>query len=41
VAVRKLLDAGSVLCGATNVPFQLLDCQAFNEMYGTSNNSWD
>jgi amidase len=41
VAVRKLLDAGSVLCGATNVPFQLLDCQAFNEIYGTSNNPWD
>jgi amidase len=41
VAVRKLLDAGSILLGATNVPFQLMDCQAFNDIYGTSNNPWD
>jgi amidase len=39
--VRKLLDTGAVLLGATNVPYQLLDCQSFNEIYGTSNNPWD
>ncbi len=40
-AVRRLLGAGAVLLGATNVPFQLMDGQSFNEIYGTSNNPWD
>jgi amidase len=40
-AVRRLLDAGAVLLGATNVPFQLMDGQSFNKIYGTSNNPWD
>ena len=41
VAVRRLLDAGAILLGATNVPFELMDGQAFNDIYGTSNNPWD
>jgi amidase len=41
VAVRRLLDAGAVLLGATNVPFELMDAQCFNDIYGTSNNPWD
>ena len=40
-AVRRLLGAGAVLLGATNVPFQLMDGQSFNKIYGTSNNPWD
>ena len=40
-AVQRLLDAGAVLLGATNVPFQLMDGQAFNDIYGTTNNPWD
>ena len=40
-AVRRLLDAGAVLLGATNVPFELMDGQSFNDIYGTSNNPWD
>jgi amidase len=41
VAVERLLNAGSVLLGATNVPFTLMDGQSFNEIYGTTNNPWD
>ena len=41
VAVRRLLEAGAILLGATNVPFELMDGQAFNDIYGTSNNPWD
>lgn len=41
VAVRRLLDAGSILLGATNVPIYLMDGQSFNDIYGTSNNPWD
>lgn len=41
VAVRRLLDAGAILLGATNVPFELMDGQSFNDIYGTSNNPWD
>jgi amidase len=40
-AVRRLLDAGAVLLGATNVPFELMDAQSFNDVYGTTNNPWD
>ena len=40
-AVRRLLDAGAISLGATNVPMYLMDGQAFNEIYGTSNNPWD
>ena len=40
-AVRRLLDAGAVLLGATNVPLELMDSQSFNDIYGTSNNPWD
>jgi amidase len=41
VAVRRVLDAGAILLGATNVPFELMDAQAFNDIYGSSNNPWD
>ena len=40
-AVQRLLDAGAILLGATNVPLNLMDGQAFNDIYGTSNNPWD
>ena len=39
--VDRLLDAGAVLFGTTNVPLWLMDWQTFNVMYGTTNNPWD
>ncbi len=39
--VERLLDAGAVLVGGTNVPFNLNDWQSYNEIYGTTNNPWD
>jgi len=41
VAVDRLLDAGAVLFGKTNVPYSLADWQSFNDIYGTTNNPWD
>ena len=41
VAVRRLLEAGAILLGATNVPLYLMDSQSFNDIYGTTNNPWD
>src|SRR5262249_1501961 len=41
VAVRRVLNAGTILQGATNVPLFLMDTQAFNEIYGRSDNPWD
>lgn len=41
VPVRRLLDAGAVLLGATNVPLNLMDAQSFNDIYGVTNNPWD
>jgi amidase len=39
--VQRLLSAGAVLVGGTNVAFNLADWQSFNEVYGTTNNPWD
>jgi amidase len=41
LAVDRLLRAGVVLFGKTNVPLMLADWQSFNAVYGTTNNPWD
>jgi len=41
LAVQRLLDAGAVVFGKTNVPVALGDWQSFNPVYGTTNNPWD
>ncbi len=41
VVVDRLLAAGAVLFGKTNVPSYLADWQSFNAIYGTTNNPWD
>jgi amidase len=41
VLVSRLKAAGAVVVGKTNVPLFLSDWQAFNEVYGTTNNPWD
>ncbi len=40
-AVERLLGAGAVLIGATNVPVALSDWQSYNPIYGETNNPWD
>jgi amidase len=40
-AVQRVLDAGAVVFGKTNVPFQAMDIQSYNEVHGTTNNPWD
>ena len=41
VAVERLLGAGAVLFGKTNVPLFLADWQSYNAIYGSTNNPWD
>jgi amidase len=41
LAVDRLLGAGVVLFGKTNVPLFLADYQSYNAIYGTTNNPWD
>lgn len=41
VALQRMLDAGTVMYGKTNVPLALADWQSFNAVYGTTNNPWD
>jgi amidase len=41
LSVDRLLDAGVVLFGKTNVPLMLADWQSYNEIYGTTNNPWN
>ncbi|HZT18113.1 MAG TPA: amidase family protein, partial [Dongiaceae bacterium] len=41
IAAERLLQAGAVIFGKTNVPLSLADWQSFNAVYGTTNNPWD
>src|SRR3984893_13914210 len=41
VVIDRLLGAGVVLFGKSNVPRLLADWQSFNDIYGTTNNPWD
>jgi amidase len=41
LVVDRLLAAGAVLFGKTNVPLYLADWQSFNAIYGITNNPWD
>jgi amidase len=41
VTVQRLLGAGAVIFGKTNVPASLADWQSFNPVYGTTGNPWD
>jgi amidase len=41
VLVDRLLGAGAIIYGKTNVPLMLADAQSYNEVYGTTNNPWD
>ena len=40
-AVQRLLDAGAIILGKTNVPLYCGDFQSYNDVYGTTNNPWD
>lgn len=40
-AVQRLIDAGAVVFGKTNLPLWASDLQSYNEVYGTTNNPWD
>jgi amidase len=39
--VSRVKSAGAVILGKTNVPLGLADFQAYNDIYGTTNNPWD
>lgn len=41
IAVQRLIDAGAIIFGKTNVPYHAMDFQSYNEIYGTTNNPWD
>jgi amidase len=41
VVVDRILAAGVILFGKTNVPLLLGDWETFNAIYGTTNNPWD
>jgi amidase len=41
VAVERLLQAGAIVIGKTNIPVYAADLQSYNPLYGTSNNPWE
>jgi amidase len=41
VVVDRLLQAGAIIFGKTNVPLMLMDSQSYNDIYGTTSNPWD
>lgn len=40
-AVQRLVDAGAIVFGKTNVPTYAGDVQTFNPVFGTTHNPWD
>ena len=36
--IDRLLQAGAIIFGKTNVPYMLADAQSYNDIYGTTNN---
>ncbi|MGF1595327.1 MAG: amidase [Acidimicrobiales bacterium] len=40
-AVARLIDAGAIVFGKTNLPRWSGDGQSYNEMFGVTNNPWD
>ena len=41
VTVQRILDAGGIVIGKTNVPLFAGDLQSYNKVHGTTNNPWD
>jgi len=41
VVVDRLLQAGAIVFGKTNVPYMLMDSQSYNDIHGTTKNPWD
>jgi amidase len=41
VAVERLIAAGAVVFGKTNLPTFAMDVQSYNPIFGTTNNPWD
>ena len=41
LSIDRLIAAGAVIFGKTNVPMLLADWQSYNDIYGTTNNPWD
>ena len=39
--IRKVRAAGAIIWGHTNLPIYGTDAQAYNKLYGTTNNPWD
>src|ERR1700757_603648 len=39
--IDRLLQAGAIVFGKTNVPYMLADAQSYNDIYGITNNPWD
>jgi amidase len=40
-ACQRLIDAGAIVFGKTNLPLYAGDFQSYNEVYGTTHNPWD
>ncbi len=40
-AIDRLLDAGAIIYGKTNLPVSMADWQTFNPVYGSTGNPWN
>lgn len=41
VSIKRLVQAGAIVFGKTNVPADLADFQSYNQIYGTTHNPWN
>ncbi|CAE7205201.1 gatA [Symbiodinium microadriaticum] len=39
--VQRVIDAGAIVIGKTNVPYMSGDLQTYNDVYGVTSNPWD
>lgn len=41
VMIQRIIDAGAIIFGKTNLPLDAMDFQTYNDLYGSTSNPWD
>ena len=39
--IERLISAGAIIFGKTNLPYHAMDLQSYNSIYGTTSNPWN
>ena len=41
VMIQRIISAGGIIFGKTNLPIDAMDLQSYNSIYGSTSNPWD